>query len=111
MAHADTTLLNVSYDPTRELYAEFNQVFAKYWQEKTGQKVTIEQSHGGAAKQARAVIDGLESAGSDKPAIVTAIDILSDVVETDSFLRERLRVAREIIVGKDEFTDPEPQER
>jgi len=55
----DITLLNVSYDPTREFYAEFNQVFAKHWKEKTGQNVTINQSHGGAGKQARAVIDGL----------------------------------------------------
>ena len=54
-------ILNVSYDPTRELYQEFNAVFAKYWQAKTGQKVTIKQSHGGSSKQARAVIDGLEA--------------------------------------------------
>jgi len=55
------TLLNVSYDPTRELYAEFNAAFAKYWKDKTGQAVTIRQSHGGSSKQARAVIDGLEA--------------------------------------------------
>ncbi len=55
------TLLNVSYDPTREFYQEFNASFAEYWKEKTGQEVTIEQSHGGAGKQARAVIDGLEA--------------------------------------------------
>jgi len=60
-AAADITLLNVSYDPTRELYAEFNPAFAKYWQEKTGKSVEINQSHGGAAKQARAVIDGLQA--------------------------------------------------
>jgi sulfate/thiosulfate transport system substrate-binding protein len=54
-------LLNVSYDPTRELYEEFNTEFAKDWEEKTGQKVTIQQSHGGSGKQARAVIDGLEA--------------------------------------------------
>ncbi len=52
------TIDNVSYDPTRELYEEFNPAFATYWKEKTGQDVTINQSHGGAAKQARAVIDG-----------------------------------------------------
>ncbi len=52
-------LLNVSYDPTRELYQEYNSVFAKYWKEKTGEDVKIKQSHGGAGKQARAVIDGL----------------------------------------------------
>jgi sulfate transport system substrate-binding protein len=52
-------LLNVSYDPTRELYAEYNAAFAKHWKEKTGQDVHIDQSHGGSGKQARAVIDGL----------------------------------------------------
>ena len=55
------TLLNVSYDPTRELYKDFNEAFAKYWKEKTGQDLSIEQSHGGSGKQARAVIDGLEA--------------------------------------------------
>jgi sulfate/thiosulfate-binding protein len=55
------TILNVSYDPTRELYQDFNAAFAKYWQGKTGEIVTINQSHGGAAKQARSVIDGLEA--------------------------------------------------
>ena len=55
------TLLNVSYDPTRELYQEINAAFAKAWQAKTGQAVTINQSHGGSGKQARAVIDGLEA--------------------------------------------------
>ena len=53
------TLLNVSYDPTRELYVEFNQAFAKHWKAKTGQDVTIKQSHGGSGKQARSIIDGL----------------------------------------------------
>jgi len=57
----DITLLNVSYDPTRELYAEFNAAFAKYWKEKTGDTVVIQQSHGGSGKQARSVIDGLEA--------------------------------------------------
>jgi sulfate/thiosulfate transport system substrate-binding protein len=57
----DITLLNASYDPTRELYQEFNTTFAKYWQQKTGDKVTIRQSHGGSGKQARAVIDGLDA--------------------------------------------------
>ncbi|MBL9173235.1 MAG: sulfate ABC transporter substrate-binding protein [Verrucomicrobiales bacterium] len=55
----DLELLNVSYDPTRELYAEVNTAFAKAWKEKTGESVTIQQSHGGSGKQARAVIDGL----------------------------------------------------
>ena len=55
------TLLNVSYDPTRELYVEINNAFAKSWQQKTGQEVTVQQSHGGSGKQARAVIDGLRA--------------------------------------------------
>lgn len=54
-------LLNVSYDPTRELYEEYNQAFAKYWKEKNGQDVTINQSHGGSGSQAKAVLDGLEA--------------------------------------------------
>ncbi|MCE9500355.1 MAG: sulfate ABC transporter substrate-binding protein [Leptospira sp.] len=57
----DISLLNVSYDPTRELYAEYNQLFSKYWNSKTGDNVRINQSHGGGGKQARAVIDGLEA--------------------------------------------------
>ncbi len=58
---APVTLLNVSYDPTRELYEDFNGAFAKYWKTKSGQDVKINQSHGGSGKQARAVIDGLEA--------------------------------------------------
>lgn len=54
-------LLNVSYDPTRELYQEFNQAFVKYYKEKTGKSVNVDQSHGGSGKQARAVVDGLEA--------------------------------------------------
>jgi sulfate transport system substrate-binding protein len=60
-ARADVTLLNVSYDPTRELYKEFNAAFARHWQASTGEKVTIRQSHGGSGKQARAAIDGLQA--------------------------------------------------
>jgi sulfate/thiosulfate-binding protein len=60
-AQAPITLLNVSYDPTRELYVEFNAAFAKHWKATTGQDVTIKQSHGGSGKQARSVIDGLEA--------------------------------------------------
>ncbi|RZL10471.1 MAG: sulfate transporter subunit, partial [Rubrivivax sp.] len=52
------TLLNVSYDPTREFYQEYNKAFAKYWKAKTGDDVTIKASHGGSGKQARSVIDG-----------------------------------------------------
>ncbi len=57
----DITLLNVSYDPTRELYADFNKAFAKQWLAKTGDNVIVKQSHGGSGKQARSVIDGLEA--------------------------------------------------
>jgi sulfate/thiosulfate-binding protein len=58
---APVTLLNVSYDPTRELYVEYNAAFAKAWKAKTGQDVTIKQSHGGSGKQARSIIDGLDA--------------------------------------------------
>ena len=58
---ADISLLNVSYDPTRELYQDFNAAFAKQWKAKTGDTVTVKQSHGGSGKQARTVIDGLEA--------------------------------------------------
>ena len=60
-AQAPLTLLNVSYDPTRELYLEFNAAFAKHWKATSGQDVTIKQSHGGSGKQARSVIDGLDA--------------------------------------------------
>ena len=66
------TLLNVSYDPTRELYEDFNHQFATYWKGKTGQDVTIRQSHGGSGKQARSVIDGLEA---DVVTLALAYDI------------------------------------
>ncbi|KWT97764.1 MULTISPECIES: sulfate ABC transporter substrate-binding protein [unclassified Variovorax] len=55
------TLLNVSYDPTRELYVDYNKAFAAYWKGKTGQEVTIKQSHGGSGKQARSIIDGIDA--------------------------------------------------
>jgi sulfate transport system substrate-binding protein len=66
------TLLNVSYDPTRELYEDFNKQFATYWKEKAGQEVTVRQSHGGSGKQARSVIDGLEA---DVVTLALAYDI------------------------------------
>ena len=69
---AQTTLLNVSYDPTRELYQEYNAAFAKHWAGRTGERVSIRQSHGGAAKQARAVIDGLQA---DVVTLALAYDI------------------------------------
>ena len=72
VAQAQTTLLNVSYDPTRELYQEFNTAFIKHWKEKTGETLSIKQSHGGAAKQARSVIDGLEA---DVVTLALAYDI------------------------------------
>jgi sulfate transport system substrate-binding protein len=58
---AETQLLNVSYDPTRELYEDYNALFAKHWKEQSGQDVAVRQSHGGSGKQGRAVIDGLEA--------------------------------------------------
>ncbi len=71
-ARAEVSLLNVSYDPTRELYQDYNAAFARYWQGKTGEKVTINQSHGGSGKQARSVIDGLEA---DVVTLALAYDI------------------------------------
>ncbi|MBN2424653.1 MAG: sulfate ABC transporter substrate-binding protein [Calditrichaceae bacterium] len=72
LAQTDISILNVSYDPTREFYQDFNEEFIKYWKLKTGQNVTIEQSHGGAGKQARAVISGLEA---DVVTLALAYDI------------------------------------
>src|SRR5512138_2966899 len=73
LVHAkDVTLLNVSYDPTRELYEEYNAAFAKYWKGKTGDDVTVKQSHGGSGKQARTVIDGL-------PADVVTLALAGDI--------------------------------
>ena len=72
-AHAaSVTLLNVSYDPTRELYEDYNKAFAAYWKDKTGDTVSINQSHGGSAKQARSVIEGLEA---DVVTLALAYDI------------------------------------
>jgi len=68
----DIKLLNVSYDPTRELYEEFNVAFTRYWKEKTGDAITVQQSHGGSGKQARAVIDGL---AADVVTLALAYDI------------------------------------
>ncbi|MEJ1966007.1 MAG: sulfate ABC transporter substrate-binding protein [Gammaproteobacteria bacterium] len=71
-AAGSVTLLNVSYDPTRELYEAYNTAFAKYWKDKTGQDVKINQSHGGSGKQARSVVDGL-------PADVVTLALAADV--------------------------------
>jgi sulfate transport system substrate-binding protein len=68
----DITLLNVSYDPTRELYVEYNAAFAKYWKARTGDNVSVKQSHGGSGKQARSVIDGIDS---DVVTLALAYDI------------------------------------
>jgi len=72
LAFAQTTLLNVSYDPTRELYQDVNAAFAKQWKAKTGEQLTFRQSHGGSGKQARSVIDGLEA---DVVTLALAYDI------------------------------------
>lgn len=69
---ADISLLNVSYDPTRELYQDYNAAFAKYWKAKTGDNVTIKASHGGSGKQARAIIDGLDA---DVATLALAYDV------------------------------------
>ena len=69
---ADITLLNVSYDPTRELYQDFNAAFARQWKARTGDNVTVKQSHGGSGKQARTVIDGIEA---DVVTLALAYDI------------------------------------
>ena len=69
---ADVSLLNVSYDPTRELYADFNKAFAAAYQKETGKTVEIKQSHGGSGSQARAVIDGLQA---DVVTLALAYDI------------------------------------
>jgi sulfate transport system substrate-binding protein len=75
----EVTLLNVSYDPTRELYSELNAAFAQHWLAKTGDRVRVNQSHGGSGKQARAVIDGLEA---DLVTLALAYDI--DAIATVS---------------------------
>src|SRR5260221_9640734 len=71
-AAREITLLNVSYDPTRELYQDFGKAFAKYWKDKTGDDVTVRTSHGGSGKQARSVIDGLDA---DVVTLALAYDI------------------------------------
>jgi sulfate transport system substrate-binding protein len=71
-ALADVSLLNVSYDPTRELYQEYNAAFAKYWKGKTGETISVKASHGGSGKQARAVLDGLDA---DVVTLALAYDI------------------------------------
>lgn len=79
------TLLNASYDPTRELYKEYNRAFSDYWKKKTGDTVKVNQSHGGAGKQARAVIDGLEA---DVVSLALAYDIDTIAAKTGYFGKE-----------------------
>lgn len=78
-------LLNVSYDPTREFYVDFNKEFAKFWKEETGQVVLVDQSHGGAGKQARAVIDGLKA---DVLTLAIAYDIEQIAEKTGKFPKD-----------------------
>ncbi|WP_332649016.1 sulfate ABC transporter substrate-binding protein [Lysinibacillus sp. 54212] len=82
-------ILNVSYDPTRELYQEFNEEFATYWEQKTGQEVTVKQSHGGSGSQARSVIDGLE-ADVATLALAYDVDAIADQALIDRDWIERL---------------------
>ena len=88
-ARAETTLLNVSYDPTREFYKAINEGFAAAWKAETGEDVTIDQSHGGSGKQARAVIDGLEA---DVVTLALAYDI--DAIARNSDLLDKNWQAR-----------------
>jgi sulfate/thiosulfate transport system substrate-binding protein len=81
LSFADTSLLNVSYDPTREFYQQFNAAFAKHWQATAGEKVTIRQSHGGSGAQARSVIDGIDA---DIVTLALAYDI--DAIATKAKL-------------------------
>ncbi len=76
-------MLNVSYDPTRELYVDYNKAFAKHWKAQTGQDVTIKQSHGGSGKQARSIIDGLE-------ADVATLALAGDI---DALVKQRPRLS------------------
>ncbi|MDA8126261.1 MAG: sulfate ABC transporter substrate-binding protein [Deltaproteobacteria bacterium] len=83
LAAEPVTLLNVSYDPTRELYQDFNKAFSQYWQKKTGQQVTVKQSHGGSGTQARSVIDGLEA---DVVTLALAYDI--DAIQDKGLIKD-----------------------
>lgn len=85
MAQTEKSLLNVSYDPTREFYVEFNDAFAKEWKAKSGETVTVKQSHGGSGKQARAVIDGLEA---DIVTLALAFDIDEIAERTSKFPKD-----------------------
>ncbi len=82
LAKKQVTLLNVSYDPTREFYEDYNKLFIQHWKEKTGEEIVINQSHGGSGKQARSVIDGLEA---DVVTLALSYDIDS-IAEKSSFI-------------------------
>src|SRR5690606_24406786 len=86
-------LLNVSYDPTREFYAEYNSVFEKYWKEKTGKSIKVNASHGGSSKQARAVIDGLE-ADVVTLALAADVDAIADAGLISPDWQKRLEIGR-----------------
>ncbi|MFJ5762034.1 sulfate ABC transporter substrate-binding protein [Neobacillus sp. NPDC093182] len=88
-AKKEVELLNVSYDPTREFYEEFNKSFAAYWEKEKGQKVTINQSHGGSGKQSRSVIDGLE-ADIVTLALAYDIDVIAEAGKLPVNWQERL---------------------
>ena len=85
-AQKEVRLLNVSYDPTREFYRDINQHFAKVWLEKTGQKLIVEQSHGGSGSQSRAVLDGLRA---DVVTLALAADI-DPLARVGKLIRARL---------------------
>ncbi|AWB46762.1 sulfate transporter subunit [Paenibacillus sp. CAA11] len=87
----ETSLLNVSYDTTRELYEEYNRVFAVYWEKKTGQKVSITQSHGGSGKQSRSVADGQEA-----DVVSLALDYDIDALAKRGLLRPDWRVGHKL---------------
>ena len=89
LTYAQVELLNVSYDPTREFYQAFNQAFASYWQNKNGEVIKVNQSHGGSGKQARAVISGLK-ADVVTLALSYDIDVLHDqgnFIHKNAFLK------------------------
>jgi len=92
----DIGLLNVSYDPTRELYKEFNRAFAAHWKKKTGQSVSINQSHGGSGKQARSVIDGLEA---DVVTLALAYDV-DEIAEPRLYLWFARGIRRAFATGR-----------
>src|SRR5476649_579097 len=94
----DIQLLNVSYDPTRELYQDYNPAFSKYWQAKTGDKVTIRQSHGGSGKQATSVINGID-ADVVTLALAYDVDAIAERGRINANWNSRLR-SEERRVGK-----------